>query len=119
MRHWLATLLLWLFAISAASAETCIASVYSTKDHDQNGTATASGIPLSDRKPTMARPTRVHLLQTQRVTNLDNGRSELLRVTDVGPNKQMVQEKGRCVDLSVAAAVLLGCKGLCPVRVGP
>ena len=91
--------------------EVCIASVYGTKDHDQNGTKTASGIPLNDRVPSMAhksRPLRSDVV----VINLQNGRALTLKVTDRGPHV-----KGRCVDLSLAAAILLGCKGLCPVRV--
>ena len=93
------------------AAETCIASVYGTRDHDQNGTKTASGIPLNDGRPSMAHKSRP-LRSAAQVTNLRTGRTALLPVTDRGP-----YINGRCVDLSHAAAVLLGCHGLCPVRV--
>lgn len=113
MRSLVAALSLWLMAgLVPAMAESCIASVYSTKDHDQNGTRTASGIALNDGVATMARPTRRHLGQYETVTNTRNGRSRVLHVTDLGPFVA-----GRCVDLSVAAAILLGCHGLCPVKV--
>lgn len=113
MRSLVAALMLCGMAgLAPVMAETCIASVYGTKDHDQNGTRTASGIPLSDGKATMARPTRGHLGRHERVTNLENGKSEVIPVTDIGPFYP-----GRCVDLSHAAAILLGCDGLCPVSV--
>lgn len=104
-----ATLLLCLCV--PAHAETCIASVYGTEDHDQNGTRTASGIPLNDRVATMAHNS-LPLRSYAQVTNHDTGKSLPLLVTDRGPHKP-----GRCVDLSHAAAILLGCKGLCPVSV--
>lgn len=94
-----------------ANAEQCIASVYGTRDHDQNGTETASGIPLNDALPTMAHKSRP-LRSFARVANLANGRHGYLEVTDRGP-----YIAGRCVDLSHAAAILLGCDGLCPVAV--
>lgn len=94
-----------------ALAETCIASVYGTKDHDQNGTETASGIPLNDALPTMAHKSRP-LRSFARVANLANGRHAYFQVTDRGP-----YVAGRCIDLSHAAAILLGCDGLCPVAV--
>lgn len=94
-----------------AQAERCIASVYGTKDHDQNGTQTASGIPLNDNLPTIAHKTRP-LRKTARVTNLANGRAADFKVTDRGP-----YIAGRCVDLSHAAAREIGCDGLCPVTV--
>lgn len=94
-----------------AQAERCIASVYSTEDHDQNGTRTASGIPLNNRVATVAHKS-LPLRSFANVTNLRNGKTLSLRVTDRGP-----YVRGRCVDLSVAAAVLLGCAGLCPVMV--
>lgn len=94
-----------------AQAEMCIASVYGTKDRDQNGTRTASGIPLNDRVATMAHNT-LPLRSYAQVINRHNGKSLPLLVTDRGPHVH-----GRCVDLSHAAAILLGCDGLCPVTV--
>lgn len=101
------------FMTIPAIAETGIASVYSTSDKDQPGTKTASGIPLNDRKPTIAHRT-LPLGSFAVVANLTNGKSLSFRVTDRGPFVS-----GRIVDLSVAAAVLLGCRGLCRVAVQP
>lgn len=110
MRCWLAAAMLCAF-IGSAQAEVCTASVYSVHDKDQNGTKTASGIPLDDRKATVAHKT---LPLRSLVTVTHNGKTMTLPVTDRGP-----YVRGRCIDLSVAAAILLGCKGLCPVKVGP
>lgn len=99
------------FLASPARAELCTASVYTTHDHDQNGTVTASGIPLDDSKPTVAHNT-APLKSRIRVVNRDNGLSAAFVVTDRGPHV-----RGRCVDLSRAAAIILGCNGLCPVKV--
>lgn len=94
-----------------AHAESCIASVYSTKDRDQNGTRTASGIRLDDRKPTMAHRT----LPLRSYVTVTHGRRSLtVQITDRGPNKHV---RRRCVDLSVAAAKQLACDGLCRVTV--
>ena len=93
----------------AAHAETCIASVYSTRDHDQNGTRTASGIPLNDKHPSMAHRT-LPLRSYATVTH--GNRSLTMQITDRGPYK-----KRRCVDLSMAAARMLKCGGLCKVSV--
>ncbi len=97
--------------VPPALAENCIASVYGTKDHDQNGTRTASGIPLNDRVATMAHKS-LPLRSYADVTNTRTGKTLPLLVTDRGPHVA-----GRCVDLSHAAAILLGCNGLCPVTV--
>ncbi len=110
MRSFFAVLLLCLVP-ALAHAETCIASVYSTRDHDQNGTKTASGIPLNDRIASMAHKTRP-LRSYATVTNLRSGKAVPLLVSDRGP-----YITGRCVDLSRAAAVRLGCNGLCFVSV--
>lgn len=112
MRRWLAIALILLAGTpaGAASAETGIASVYSSIDRDQNGTRTASGIPLDDSKATVAHNTRP-LRSLVVVTNLDNGRTRTFPVTDRGPHR-----KGRIIDLSVEAGRLLGCS-LCRVVV--
>lgn len=104
--------LLLVLIATPASAETCIASVYGTRDHDQNGTKTASGIPLDDRKATIARPARRHLRTFAKVTNRRTGRSARFLTTDLGPFV-----RGRCVDLSHEAARQIGCDGLCHVTV--
>lgn len=94
-----------------SNAEECIASVYSTKDKDQNGDKTASGIKLDDRKPTMAHRT-YKLRGWMRITNLKTGQTEVLQVTDRGP-----YIRGRCADITKAAANRLGIDGLARVRV--
>lgn len=97
----------------AQGAERCIGSIYSTKDKDQPGTRTASGIPLNDRLPSIAHKT-LPLKSYARVTNHATGQSAVFHVTDRGPFVA-----GRCVDFSVAAGRAVGCSGLCPVTVVP
>lgn len=96
-----------------ARSETCIASVYGTGDRDQNGTKTASGIRLANSVPSMAHKA-LPLRSRARVTNLRSGASIVLPVTDRGPFV-----RGRCVDLSHAAASALGISGLGRVSVEP
>lgn len=98
-----------------AQAEICIASVYGTKDKDQNGTSTASGIPLRDDRPSMAHRTYT-LRGFMRITNLRTGKVTVLQVTDRGPFVH-----GRCADLSHEAAKQLGLavKSLTLVKVEP
>lgn len=110
MRSLIAALIYCLLA-SSAQAETCIASVYGTKDHDQNGTQTASGIPLNDSLPSIAHKT-LPLKSRAWVVNLKTGQGHAFLVTDRGPFVA-----GRCVDLSHKAAELIGCDGLCRVSV--
>lgn len=47
-----------------------------------------------------------------RVTNKRNGRSVVVRINDRGPFV-----RGRVIDLTPAAADLIGCPGLCPVTI--
>lgn len=105
---------LFLCLSGAAHAESCVASVYGTNDRDQNGTRTASGIPLNDKVATIARPARRYLRTFATVTNRRTGRSARFLTTDLGPFKA-----GRCVDLSHQAALDIGCpvNGLCRVTV--
>lgn len=100
-----------LFATPGHAAETCIASVYGTHDRDQNGTRTASGIPLRDNIKTLAHR-RIEFGVHVMVTNKRNGLSAEAPVTDRGPFV-----RGRCVDLSHALARAIGCSSLCPVNV--
>ncbi len=94
-------------AVPASKAETCIASVYSTKDKDQTSTITSSGIPLNDKALTAAhRSLPFH--RKVRVTHGD--KLVFVRITDRGP-----YVKGRCIDLTRAAAKEIGCNGLCKV----
>ena len=88
--------------------ETGIASWYGSAFH---GRATANGErfdsnALSAAHRTLPMPVNV------RVTNLDNGRSLVVRVNDRGPFA-----KGRIIDLSEHAAALLGYKAQGTARV--
>lgn len=72
-----------------------IASFYGVKG---NGTRTASGVPLDDSVSTAAHRT-LPFGTLVRVTNLGNGLSETVEITDRGPFT-----KGRVIDLSRNAA---------------
>jgi len=102
----------WYYPLSSAANydETGVASWYGKKFH---GKATANGErydmhTMSAAHKTLPMPTMV------RVTNLDNGRSVVVRVNDRGPFV-----KSRIIDLSYAAARSLGYdkKGTAHVRV--
>ncbi|MCF7820991.1 MAG: septal ring lytic transglycosylase RlpA family protein [Mariprofundaceae bacterium] len=102
----------WYYPLASADGynETGIASWYGTKFH---GKKTANGErydmhAMSAAHKTLPLPTMV------RVTNLDNGRSAVVRVNDRGPFV-----KNRVIDLSYAAARTLGYDnaGTAPVRV--
>ncbi len=87
------------------------ASWYSVKTNA--GTRTASGERLSNAAATAAHktlPMGTHV----RVTNLDNGKSEIVRITDRGP-----YTKGRIIDVTVGCAERLGfySRGVVPVKV--
>jgi rare lipoprotein A len=75
------------------------------------GQATASGEPFNMNSMTCAHRS-LPLGATVLVTNLRNHRSVLVRVNDRGPVPE-----SRVVDLSYAAAKLLGFRGLAPVRI--
>ncbi len=72
-----------------------IASFYGV---DTNGTQTASGVGLNDSLSTAAHRT-LPFGTMVRVTNLDNGKSEIVTITDRGPYVE-----GRIIDLSRNAA---------------
>jgi len=102
----------WYYPLSSADGynETGTASWYGTKFH---GKKTANGErydmhAMSAAHKTLPMPTMV------RVTNLNNGRSVVVRVNDRGPFV-----KNRVIDLSYAAARALGYdnEGTAPVRV--
>jgi len=102
----------WYYPLASAANydETGVASWYGKKFH---GKATANGErydmhTMSAAHKTLPMPTMV------RVTNLDNGRSVVVRVNDRGPFV-----KSRIIDLSYAAARSLGYdkKGTAHVRV--
>ena len=112
MRSAAATLFLCLLPIPA-SAEECVASVYSVGDGSQSGTTTASGIPLNDNALTAAHKT-LPFGSKVRVINKKNGNSVTVTITDRGPFV-----RGRCIDISKAGAHALGFAGLAPVSVSP
>lgn len=74
---------------------------------------TASGVRFDDRQLTAAHRT-LPLGTRVKVTDLNNGRSVVVKVTDRGP-----WVRGRLIDLSRAAAERLGFthRGVAPVRV--
>ena len=110
MRLLIATLLLCLLVVPIR-AEDCIASVYATGDPSQPGTKTASGVPLDDSKMTAAHKS-LPFNSKVKVTNKKNGNSVTITITDRGP-----YVKGRCIDVTKAAAEALGFSGLAPVSV--
>jgi rare lipoprotein A len=94
--------LITLFAcLSLAMAqEYGIASHYSIRSN--RGTHTASGEVLCDKSMTAAHKTLPFGSQVK-VTNLNNGKTAVLRINNDGPNT-----KGRILDVSQAAAHALG-----------
>lgn len=89
------------------------ASFYSIKTN--KGSVTASGERLNDTKLTAAHRT-LPFGSIVKVTNLSNGRSVFVKITDRGPFIS-----GRVIDLSVAAATVLDFKnkGVTKVKVEP
>lgn len=89
------------------------ASFYSVKSN--KGTVTASGEKLSDTKLTAAHRT-LPFGTMVKVTNLSNGRSTVVKITDKGPFIS-----GRVIDVSVAAATALDFKnkGITKVKIEP
>jgi rare lipoprotein A len=110
MRWFLAASFLCIFC-SDLTAEECVASVYSTRDGSQSGATTASGRPLRDTAMTAAHKTLAFGSKVK-VTNKRNGKTVVVTITDRGP-----YVKGRCIDLTRAAAATLGFSGLAPVSV--
>lgn len=97
-------------AIAPAFAETCTASQYGVGD-GYHGKRTASGAIFNTYALTAAHRTR-RFGSVVTVTNLANGRSVSVRITDRGPFIA-----GRCIDLSRAAANAIGMGGLARVSV--
>ena len=89
---------------SAAWAETGIASVYA-----YSGSKTASGERANPGALTGAHRTLPFGTQV-RVTNRRNGQSVVVRINDRGPFM-----RGRVIDVTPAAARVLGFSGLAPV----
>jgi rare lipoprotein A len=81
----------------------------------QHGQPTANGESFDRAAMTAAHPT-LPMNSRVRVTNLTNGRSVVLRINDRGPHA-----RGRVIDVSQAAAEMLGMKrrGVAMVKVEP
>jgi rare lipoprotein A len=94
------------FNIVQANAQTGIASTYSK----ESGTRTASGVKLNPTALTAAHRS-LPFGSKVRVTNLKNGRSVLVTITDRGPFV-----RGRIIDVSPAAAQALDLSGLAQVN---
>ena len=97
--------------VSMTRTETCIASQYGVGD-GYHGKRTASGERFDTWRGLTAahrsRPFGSHVT----VTNLSNGRSFSVRINDRGPFV-----RGRCIDLSRAAASAIGMGGTARVIV--
>jgi rare lipoprotein A len=96
---------------SPTRAEDCIASIYSIGDRSQRSPRTASGIPLDDDAMTAAHKS-LKFGSRVLVTNKSNGNSATVTITDRGP-----YARGRCIDLTKAAARALGFSDLASVNV--
>lgn len=93
-----------------AHAETCVASQYGVGD-GYHGKRAADGSIFNTYAMTAAHKTlRFGTVVT--VTNRSNGRSVSVRITDRGPFV-----RGRCIDLSRAAANAIGMGGTARVTV--
>lgn len=98
------------FTVNMTKDEACIASQYGIGD-GYHGKRTASGERFDTWALTAAHRTR-KFGSLVLVTNKRNGRTVTVRINDRGPFI-----KGRCIDLSRAAADKIGMGGLAPVTV--
>lgn len=96
--------------ITMEKVETCTASQYGKGD-GYHGKRTASGQRFNTHALTAAHRTRP-FGSSVLVTNIANGRTVTVRINDRGPFI-----KGRCIDLSSAAARAIGMGGLARVTV--
>jgi rare lipoprotein A len=96
--------------VAMTKEETCIASQYGVGD-GYHGRRTASGERFNTYALTAAHRTR-RFGSHVTVTNKANGRSVRVRITDRGPFI-----KGRCIELSRAAANAIGMGGTARVNV--
>jgi len=95
-------------AYDASYNETGLASWYGPGFH---GSSTANGEKFNTHDLTAAHPT-LPMPSLVRVTNLENGKTLVVRINDRGPFA-----RGRIIDLSKESAQRLGVKGLSKVRV--
>jgi len=93
-----------LLVAGTAHAESGVASVY-----NYDGSKTASGQRANPRGMTAAHKT-LPFGTMVRVTNKRNGKSVVVRINDRGPFI-----RGRVIDLTPAAAGVIGFSGLAPV----
>lgn len=96
--------------VSMSRVETCMASQYGVGD-GYHGKRTASGATFNAYRLTAAHRTR-RFGSSVLVTNKRNGRSVTVLINDRGPFV-----RGRCIDLSRAAANSIGMGGTAPVTV--
>jgi rare lipoprotein A len=94
----------------AAHAESGLASIYGNGD-GYAGRKTASGERMNPRALTAAHRS-LPFGSRVRVTNRKNGRSAVVRISDRGPFV-----RGRIIDVTPAAARVLGFSGLAPVSI--
>jgi rare lipoprotein A len=95
---------------SAAQAKSGMASIYGNGD-GYAGKRTASGERMNPHALTAAHRS-LPFGSRVRVTNRKNGRSAVVRISDRGPFI-----RGRIIDLTPAAARVLGFSGVAPVAV--
>lgn len=98
-------------AAPPAHAESCIASQYGVGD-GYDGRRTASGALLDTRHALTAAHRTLPFGSRVTVTHLGNGRSVSVVITDRGPFV-----RGRCIDLTRAAANAIGMGGIAKVTV--
>lgn len=96
--------------VTMTRVETCVASHYGIGD-GYHGRRTASGERFNTHAMTAAHRTR-RFGSHVTVTNRANGRAVTVRINDRGPFV-----RGRCIDLSNAAARAIGMGGLARVTV--
>ena len=99
MRFWLAMIVMLATPTISVANEEGAASYYADS---LQGNSTASGEPYDRNAMTAAHRTLAFGTKV-RVTNLDNGKSVVVRINDRGPHV-----KSRIIDLSGAAAEKLG-----------
>jgi rare lipoprotein A len=111
MKNLILTLTLALIPVQPSLSETGKASYYSVMCN--GGTHTASGERLVDTSNTAAHRT-LPFGTLVKVTNLKNGKSEVVKVTNRGP-----YIRGRIIDVTIGVAKKLGFinSGVVPVKI--
>jgi len=98
----------------SSHAKSGYASWYSTDD--QEGTKTASGVPLDDEKMTAAHPS-LPFGSLVRVTNLETSQTVVVEIIDRGPYVR--KKRWRVIDLTQAAFEKIAPleRGVVPIRI--